>query len=128
MRKATAATVATIGIWVLGIASTSALVYALNRPLTPPPQVTDGSAIATTTAARADARVAYGTGTADASMAEPITLPSLTVVGHPRRSSTRAALTPPPQRWRWRDLSEMRCSDWKPLAMGSQDQGVRYCE
>jgi hypothetical protein len=27
-----------------------------------------------------------------------------------------------------RDISEMRCSDWKPLAAGPVDQAVRYCE
>jgi hypothetical protein len=52
-----------------------------------------------------------------------ITVPTVVIAGRapPSRTSARAATAEiPPHVW--------RCSGWRPLASGPEDQAVRYCE
>lgn len=107
---ATAAT-----LWGGGFIATGALAYALHRDFVPPPSALVARAmpeqvtltpIATTTV-------------------EPesvIVLPTVEIVGSIPRPVVHAAPPPP----HVRDISEMKCSDWRPLEQGSNS--VRLCE
>jgi hypothetical protein len=112
----TKATAATLGIWALALASAGALAYTLARALAPASQPAVASA-------QLPAKEAAPAPTAED--APVMTLRPLVITAKPR-ASPRAALTALPRRWR--DLSEVRCGDWQPLATGPVDRSVRYCE
>ena len=118
--------VATITVWALGLTSAGALAYTLNKPLLPPqpPAVVEPTRVVVLAPRLPAPPPAPPVQPKD----EPrvVTVPVVEIVGRPQAPPVRAALTVKDDTWR--DLSDMRCSDWKSLSSGSMDQGVRYCQ
>lgn len=117
MTKVTA-TAVTIGIWFASISSAAALTYVLSCPVVPPDRPEESTA---SKSERAPVAVEY----------RPAAPPAILAMDgrgslDRRKHADRAVWMQPPPRHR--DISEMRCSGWKPLASGPVDQGVRYCE
>jgi hypothetical protein len=99
-------------MWAGGFAATAALAYVVQHPAAAP----------TTAIAGAMPTWTELVPIAEVPAPEPeriIVLPTVEIVG----TVTPAVVTPPP---RPRDISEMHCSDWKPLEQGSNS--VRLCE
>ncbi|HEV3192572.1 MAG TPA: hypothetical protein VGY54_18815 [Polyangiaceae bacterium] len=105
----------TVGVWLAAAGSAAALTYELNRPLvehpSPAANVPGTSAASPLTLTdRADARESF-----------VLQLPPITIVGPvPHRPlATRAEK-------KARDISAMRCAEWRDLDMGSGH--VQVCQ
>jgi hypothetical protein len=102
-----------ITVWGLAFAS-AAFAYAVHRPVTPTDsqQATGGP--------RASPSLSLSNAAEETSVApveeDALELSPTVIVGRP--PSAAAA----------RDLSEMRCRDWRPLTQGAADGMVRYCD
>lgn len=116
MKKLTATTV-TIAVWLTAVSSAAALTYSLSRPLVPP----EGPIDATGERREAKSVIEYARAAPPAILAV-----EARQTDNETNRSNRIASTPIAPRQR--DISEMRCSTWRHLALGPIDQGVRYCE
>jgi hypothetical protein len=103
-------------LWVAGLASTAAFAYTMNRPLTAPPP--------TVAVAQAPLHLERVLPFAAPAQPEPrlIVLPTVEIVSHIARPVAAAPRAEPKPR----DISAMKCSDFKPLAQGTG--GVQLCE
>ncbi len=100
-------------LWAGGVAATGALAYTLNRPLV-------GLAPTAVTASIPHAFLTP--------LVQPETVPEPNVIVLPTveivaQRAARVATPPPPHQ---RDISEMRCSAWRPLEQGSNS--VQICD
>src|SRR5436853_7923958 len=100
-----------LAVW--GAASASAgVAYAVHRPASPASRL---SLTPTSSSLTAPAPTPVA-----ALVEDVVQMPVAVIVAHAARAVTRP---PPPTR----DLSDMRCSDWRALSQGSTALHVRYC-
>jgi hypothetical protein len=120
MKKATVIAAAA-GVWVSGIAAAAGLAYDVTKPL---PVVEHAIAAATLPERNVVAevarlqpeRVVAGYAAGGTAQTRTIVLPTVEIV-------SKAA---PPKVTRPRDISEMRCSAWRPLEQGAAS--VQICD
>jgi hypothetical protein len=113
MNKAQA-TFLTGTVWVAALTSAAAFAFAMNRPLTVAPPPTEPAPL----------RLVHVDPIEHAAEpAEPllIVLPTLEIVGQVARPIPKAAPAP-----KVRDISDMKCTPFKPLEQGGG--GVQVCE
>lgn len=105
-------------VWVAALGSAAAFAFVMNRPLT----------VAQTPAEPAPLRLVHVDPIPQPRVlpAEPlnIVLPSVEIVGHVARHLP--AVAPAPAEPKVRDISDMRCTHFKPLEQGGG--GVQLCE
>jgi hypothetical protein len=115
MKRRTAIAV-TVGVWLAAAGSAAALTYDLNRPLH----------LAKTTLLRAAPVSAMHAAAPVSEIESVLVIPTITVVGRAPRNRDRdrdRAVVPEPKA---REFSDMVCSDWRELDMGSGR--VQVCE
>jgi hypothetical protein len=111
MKRRTAIAV-TVGIWLAAAGSAAALTYDLNRPLH----------LAKTTSLRAAPVDAMHAAAPVPEIESVLVIPTITVVGRAPRNRNRTVAPEP----KAREISDMVCSDWRDLDMGSGR--VQVCE
>jgi hypothetical protein len=105
----TKSTIFMLGIWAAALGSAGALVFSLTRPLVPPPSPFE------------DAPISHASTVPEGAQPAHVTAPRELHASNVHVNSFAPKAKP-------RDITEMHCSDWRPLAMGPVTQGVRYCE
>jgi hypothetical protein len=107
--------IATAIVWTCALGSAGALAYVLDRPLVP-----RGSS--ELVAATAPPRSAVDEAVAPAVRPAPVVIiPTVTITAAAPRPVVKKVAFPPV-----RDISEMNCTQWHPLTMGSGN--VQVCE
>jgi hypothetical protein len=98
--------------WAAALSSVAGLVYALHRPLVPPPSTLPDADLTVPTRSFPDD-------------SRPLDLrPQTEIVLTPIRITAR----PPTYRAAVRDLEQMRCTAWRAVSQGPAGREVRYCE
>jgi hypothetical protein len=116
-KKRTSVAVA-VGVWIAALGSAAALTYDLNRT----PRPASETSRPTTPSTAAPVAVVQR-----ASEPQPILyIPTITIVGSIRRSVADAPRPEGTADTKMRDISKMRCEDWRGLDIGSGH--VQVCE
>jgi hypothetical protein len=107
----------TVSVWIAAVGSAAALTYDLNQPL----QWRTAPSDASPPAGASPVLAAVAPAAPVAAREEAVLrIPTVTIVG---RIAPRAVPAPAPTT---RDISEMRCKEWRDLDMGSGH--VQVCE
>lgn len=116
--------VVSIAVWGTGVAAVAALVYAVNRPVTPAASLEE--IFGTAASPRPPQTPTATLPTVVSELAANMVGPQPLAVARRVRQAARALAPPAPAGPR--ELGEMRCSDWQELEQGPATQRVRRCE
>jgi hypothetical protein len=118
--KTRAIAILTVGVWTAAVGSAAALTYDLNRPLKWKGETPELSSPTGEASPQPVTVAPVATAPSAAQEETVLQVPTITIVGRP---PPRSVAAPAPTT---RDISEMRCAEWRDLDMGSGH--VQVCE